>query len=98
MQCVCVGGGGEVNLVRVWCVSVRVVMYGDCKERKYILVHGVRLKSDALCHYITPFSGHIQYISTIVKDHTIECRLTFGVQYLLDVVRIFYRYIVNLPP
>ncbi len=35
-------------------------------------------------------AGHIQYISTIVKDHTPECRASFGVQYLLDVIRIFY--------
>lgn len=38
-----------------------------------------------------PPAGHIQYISTIVKDKMAECRREFGVQFMIDVIRIFYR-------
>ena len=38
-----------------------------------------------------PLAGHIQYISTIVKDKMAECRREFGVQFMIDVIRIFYR-------
>ena len=38
-----------------------------------------------------PLTGHIQYISTIVKDKMPECRREFGVQFMIDVIRIFYR-------
>ena len=38
-----------------------------------------------------PFTGHTQYISTIVKDKMTDCRRDFGVQFMFDVIRIFYR-------
>ena len=43
---------------------------------------------------ILPFfhsPGHTQYISTIVKDNMTECRTEFGVQFMLDTIRVFYR-------
>ncbi len=39
-----------------------------------------------------PLTGHTQYLSTIVKDNFAECRRDFGVQFLLDMIRVFYRY------
>ena len=38
-----------------------------------------------------PLTGHTQYISTIVKDKMADCRRDFGVQFMFDVIRIFYR-------
>ena len=37
-------------------------------------------------------SGHIQYLSTIIKDDKKHFRKTHGVQYMLDVIRTYYRY------
>ena len=44
-----------------------------------------------VCIFHSDSIGHTQYISTIVKDHQEECRENFGVQFMLDVIRIFYR-------
>ncbi|KAG7265446.1 hypothetical protein CRUP_002255 [Coryphaenoides rupestris] len=34
--------------------------------------------------------GHIQYMSTVVKDNRKQFRLRYGVQFLLDTIRLFY--------
>ena len=49
------------------------------------ILHGIT------CIFHSDSIGHTQYISTIVKDHQEECRENFGVQFMLDVIRIFYR-------
>lgn len=36
-------------------------------------------------------TGHIQYLSTIIKDDKKFFRKRFGVQFVLDTVRVFYR-------
>ena len=40
--------------------------------------------------YIHPHAGHIQYISSIIKDHPELCRQELGPRALLDVVRHHY--------
>ena len=34
--------------------------------------------------------GHTQYISTVIRGNLAACRSEFGVQYFLDVIRVFY--------
>ena len=36
------------------------------------------------------FPGHIQYLSTIIKDDRKYFRKKYGVQYMLDVIRTYY--------
>ena len=43
--------------------------------------------SDAATQY-----SHVQYLSILIKENKKTFRLTFGVQYLLDVIKTFYRY------
>ena len=40
--------------------------------------------------FVVVFSGHIQYLSTIIKDDRRHFRKTFGVQYILDVIKFHY--------
>ena len=35
-------------------------------------------------------AGHIQYLSTIIKDDRKSFRKKYGVQYILDIVRAYY--------
>nr|XP_020040140.1 neurobeachin-like protein 1 [Castor canadensis] len=45
-----------------------------------------------------PFQiGHIQYLSTIIKDSRRVFRKKYGVQFLLDTLRIYYGYDVSAP-
>ena len=36
-------------------------------------------------------AGHIQYLSTIIKDDRKHFRKKYGVQYFLDIIRTYYR-------
>lgn len=36
-------------------------------------------------------SGHIQYVSSIVREHRQKLRKKYGVQFILDVLRVHYR-------
>lgn len=48
-----------------------------------------------LCeHFIL---GHIQYLSTIIKDSRRVFRKKYGVQFLLDTLRIYYGYDILVP-
>lgn len=40
-----------------------------------------------ICHT----EGHIQYMSTVVKDSRKQFRKKYGVQFLLDTTRLYYR-------
>lgn len=42
------------------------------------------------------YVGHIQYISNIVR-HIEEWRQAYGVHYILDTIRVFYRYNTYCP-
>lgn len=37
------------------------------------------------------YVGHIQYLSTIIKDDKKYFRKKYGVQFLLDVINAYYR-------
>jgi len=39
------------------------------------------------------FLGHIQYLSTIIKDDKKYFRKKYGVQYLLDTINTYYRWV-----
>lgn len=41
--------------------------------------------------------GHIQYLSTIIKDSRRVFRKKYGVQFLLDTLRIYYGYDIFVP-
>lgn len=66
-------------------------------EKYYVVVFVIY---DLLCDFIPVMLfisehfllGHIQYISTIIKDSRRIFRKKYGVQFLLDTLRIYYGY------
>ncbi len=43
-----------------------------------------------LTRLFSPVKGHIQYMSTVIKDNRKQFRKKYGVQFLLDTVRLYY--------
>lgn len=41
--------------------------------------------------YYSPTIGHIQYISTIIKENRTHYRHEYGIKFLLDVILTHYR-------
>lgn len=37
-------------------------------------------------------AGHIQYMSTVIKDNRKQFRKKYGVQFLVDTIRLYYGY------
>ena len=44
--------------------------------------------------FLNCYAGHIQFINTIVKDDRKYFRKTYGVQFVLDTIRSFYRFVL----
>ena len=38
-------------------------------------------------------TGHVQYISTLVKDHLKMCRSDYGVEFMMTMIQCFYRWV-----
>jgi len=43
-------------------------------------------------------AGHIQYLHTLIKEDRRYFHKKYGVQYLLDVLRMFFRYVQQQTP
>lgn len=66
---------------------------GNCtKTQCFSLVINLYIGSDRKIYIV----GHIQYLSTIIKDSRRLFRKKYGVQFLLDTLRIYYGYDVYL--
>jgi len=61
--------------------------WGDCTKAQYFsLDTNVFLGSNMKLYIV----GHIQYLSTIIKDSRRLFRKKYGVQFLLDTLRVYY--------
>lgn len=66
---------------------------GNCAETQYPSCHiNLYLGSNRKLYIV----GHIQYLSTIIKDSRRVFRKKYGVQFLLDTLRIYYGYEFHL--
>jgi len=83
--CYCVGEMNSVKAYKYWVMMLDWCLHGNvvCETSEYCLVKAVTSR--------IWLAGHIQYLHTLIKEDRRYFHKKYGVQYLLDVLRMFFR-------